>query len=300
MINNTETKTILIIDDDRNNVDILALDLEDEGYDILIASDGSKGWDALQQNKDQIKTILLDRMMPNMNGIEFMNKIKADDSVKDIPVIMQTAAAEKSQVSEGVQAGVYYYLTKPYEKEVMLSIVTAAITDYANFSDLKKELKQFKQKLYLVKEAKFEAKDLEDVRFLSTFLSNFYPDPERVVFGISEMLLNAVEHGNLGITYEEKTKLMLEGKWAQEIENRLLTDENKKKSANVYFKKDNDQITLEITDEGKGFNWKDFLEISPERATHSHGRGIALSSTMSFDSIEYIAPGNKVICTVKT
>ena len=298
MISNSEKQTILIIDDDRNNIDILEIDLEDEGYEILTASDGVKGWEVLQKNKKKIKTILLDRMMPNMNGIELMEKIRADKSVKDIPVIMQTAAAERSQVTEGIAAGVYYYLTKPYEKEVMLSIVKAAVSDYANFSGLKKELKQFKQKLYLVKEAKFEAQDLGDIRFLSTFLSNFYPDPERVVFGISEILMNAVEHGNLGITYKEKTKLMQDETWGQEIKNRLIQPENQGKFVNVCFKKDEEQILLEITDQGKGFDWKRYLDVSPDRVTHSHGRGIALSSAMSFDSIEYVSPGNKVICKV--
>jgi DNA-binding response OmpR family regulator len=135
-------KSILIIDDDVNNIEILKTDLEDEGYNILTGEDGVVGWNVLQEHKDEIGVILLDRMMPNMNGMEFMAKLKADEAVSQKPVIMQTAAAEKSQVIEGIRAGVYYYLTKPYEYDVMLSIVRAAINDYGDLTRLRQDLKE--------------------------------------------------------------------------------------------------------------------------------------------------------------
>ena len=53
---------------------------------------------------------------------------------------------------------------------------------------------------------------------------------------------------------------------------------------------------LQIADQGQGFDWRNYLELSPERATHNHGRGIAIACLQSFDHVEYIAPGNRVIC----
>ena len=147
-MNNTEQHpTVLIIDDDANNVQILELDLEDTDYRTLSASDGVEGWEVLQQHKNEINVILLDRMMPNMNGMEFMQKLKADDTVAQIPVIMQTAAAEREQVTQGIEAGVYYYLTKPYEQETMLSIVRAAIKDHEELNALRQEVDQFKNQV---------------------------------------------------------------------------------------------------------------------------------------------------------
>lgn len=297
-MNQQEKKTILIIDDDPNNIDILTTDLEDEGYDILTAQEGAEGWEVLQANKAQINVILLDRMMPNVDGMEFMRMLKSDESVAHKPVIMITAAAEKSQIAEGIKMGVYYYLTKPYEVEIMLAVVRAAIKDYVNLVDLYGSLKQHQPKLHIVKESFFEVSTLEDACYLSTFLANHYPDPDRVILGLSELLINAIEHGNLGITYQQKSLLLAKNNWEAEIIKRQQAPEYRDKKVLVHFKKEKDHISLHIKDDGDGFDWEEYLEISPDRATHSHGRGIALSNKISFDSIEYLGKGNEVVCTI--
>lgn len=237
--------------------------------------------------------------MPNMNGMEFIKKLKEDPQLSSIPVIMQTAAAEKEQVVQGIRAGVYYYLTKPYDHSVMLSVVRAAANDYTQYSRMRKELRQFKQKLQLVKDSNFEVKTIEDAKYLATFLANFFPDPERVVFGISELLVNGVEHGNLGIGYDEKTRLNNEGRWLEEVTRRLELPEYRDKKIQVSYVRNDDVITLRIKDDGNGFNWMEYLEISPDRAMDNHGRGIAISKMMSFDSLEYNDRGNEVTCTVQ-
>lgn len=289
--------TILAVDDDPNNLRALRLDLEDAGYKVLMAADGVEAWKVLESRKSEIKAILLDRMMPNMDGMQFMEKLRGS-SYASKPVIMQTAAAEKEQVVEGIKAGVYYYLTKPYEKDVMLSVVYAAVTDYGNYSELRSNLEQFNKKLHLVRESYFELKNIEEVEYLAIFLAQFFPSPENVVFGIAQMLINAIEHGNLGITYDEKTELNFSATWLEEVKRRQNLPENRNKVVLVKYKREPNRVSITITDEGKGFNWKDYLEISPERATHSHGRGIALSRIASFDKIEFHDPGNSVTCTV--
>lgn len=289
--------TILLIDDDPNNLRILKMDLEDR-YNIITAVDGVDGWDILVRHKDEIKVIMLDRMMPRMNGLEFMKKIKSEKEYADIPVIMQTASAEKDKVAEGIKSGVYYYLTKPYYKEVMLSIVAAAAEDYAKYSEMRKALREYRPKIHLVKDSNFEIKTLEDAKYLSTFVAQFFPDPERVVFGISEFLINAIEHGNLGVTYEDKTRLNTEGGWKEEVERRLLLKENISKVVSIKYKNSGDKISLTIADCGKGFDWKKYIDITPERATHNHGRGIAISAKTCFDDVKFLGKGNKVVCTV--
>jgi len=112
------------------------------------------------------------------------------------------------------------------------------------------------------------------------------------------LLLNAVEHGNLGITYAEKTKLVLEGRLFEEIERRLAQAENQDKWAYLSFEAGKDALRVRIKDQGNGFDWRPYLEISPERATHPHGRGIATSRLMSFSAVDYVGCGNEVLCTV--
>lgn len=290
--------TVLVIDDEPNNLQLLKLDLEDD-YEVITAEDGAIGLEALRKNKADVKAVLLDRMMPNMDGMEFMKHLKADDDISNIPVIMQTAAAEKSQVIEGIHSGVYYYLTKPYDPAIMLSIVDAAVSDYARYSKMRNELKLFKSKLHMVKESYFQVQTIEEARYLSTFISNFFPDPERVLFGISEIIINAIEHGNLGISYDEKTELNKQGKWTEDVEKRLALPENKDKRVEVHYLQQNNEIILTIKDEGKGFNWHEYLDLMPERAMDNHGRGIAMAKMKSFDDISYQNKGNEVRCIVK-
>ncbi len=227
-------------------------------------------------------------MMPNMNGIEFMEKFKPDQSVANIPVIMQTVAAEEEQVTEGLALGVYYYLTKPYEEEMMLTILREAISNYEVQNSLRNQLQEHGSRLHLIKECYFEASTLSDIRYLSTLLANFYPNPQLVVEGLSEILLNAFEHGNLGISYEDKTRLLLQDSWEQEVLQRqvLAENQNKNKKVLIHIKREITQITLIIRDERVGFDWRDNMALNAERATHSHGHGIAIANMLSFDPIE--------------
>ena len=237
--------------------------------------------------------------MPNMDGMQFMEKFKADTSISDIPVIMQTGAAQKNQVAEGIKAGVYYYLTKPYDQDLMLSIVRSAVSSYDEINSIRHELVDYKSRLNMVKECYFEVTTFDDINYLVTFLANFYPDPDRVVLGITELLRNAVEHGNLGITYEEKSELVLNNTLEHEIHKRQDIPENKGKKVLLHYIRDETQITLYIKDEGEGFDWRSYLDIDPDRATHNHGRGIALARMLSFDELEYKGSGNELMCAVR-
>ena len=72
----------------------------------------------------------------------------------------------------------------------------------------------------------------------------------------------------------------------------------RKKWAYLSFEAGEKEIRVRIKDQGAGFDWRKYLEISPERATDPHGRGIATSKMMSFTSVDYIGCGNEVVCSV--
>ncbi|MET0155301.1 MAG: response regulator [Rickettsiales bacterium] len=290
---------ILLVDDENANVRLLRSDLEDAGYSrFLVARDGVEAWGILEKNHRDIDVVLLDRMMPNMNGMEVMAKIKAHPDMQQLPVIMQTAAASKEQMLEGIAAGVYYYLTKPYDEETLVATVEAAVRDHAAVSAIRKDPARFSDSAHLVTESWFRARTLEDASSLGAYLAGLFPDPERVVTGITELLINAIEHGNLGISYEEKSRLVREGDWHDEIARRLALPEHSQKYAEAHYRKGETEIFLGIKDCGKGFDWEKYLDIDPERALHHHGRGIAMAKIMSFDSMEYQGCGNEIHCRV--
>ena len=289
---------VLAVDDEINNLKIIQGFLGVNDYEVITAEDGVQAWNILEKQHDEIDVILTDRMMPNMDGMELTHKVKQDKRMRRIPVIMQTAAAQKEQVAEGVKAGVYYYLTKPFSPEVLVSIVSSAFSQAKEQDELISEVVKHKKILSLVDKCEFSFNRIEEAHDLTVYLANFYPDPERVTLGISEMLINAIEHGTLGITYEEKSRLNSEGKWEEEIKRRQEDVANANKKVNVFYKKNDKEVTLTIKDEGNGFNWQDYMEIDFNRATDSHGRGIAMSNIMSFDRIEYIGCGNEVCCKI--
>ena len=202
MTDTRQSTGVLVVDDDPGSLKLIKKHLQSEDYTVFTANNGAQGFEILQQYKKNICVILLDRIMPKIDGIQFIKKLKTNESIANIPVIMQTAASLHTQIAEGIAAGAYYYLTKPYTKEALLSITRSAISSYAETKILREDLLTYKTRLHLVKESFFEVSTLDDIRYLATFLANFYPQSERVVHGLSELLLNAVEHGNLAISYE--------------------------------------------------------------------------------------------------
>ncbi|WLQ14464.1 response regulator [Hahella aquimaris] len=289
---------ILAIDDDERNLRLIRAYLADTGYELITAADGAEGWSTLERHLFNVNLILLDRMMPKMDGIAFLQQLKDHPRGKDIPVIMQTAAAESGQIREGIEAGAYYYLTKPYEEEVLISIIKAALEFGKESRKLMMELGKNKSLRHMARQLTLSLATVEEAEQASILLADLFPFPPKVVTGLAELLVNAVEHGNLGITYDEKTDLNLRGEWMNEVQRRQKLLENQHKRVLVEFTKNDDAITVAITDQGPGFNWREYLQISVERATDNHGRGIAMANLLSFDDLTYEGDGNRVICKV--
>lgn len=291
--------TILIIDDEPQNIRLIQRQFADTNYTFLTAENGAEGWNILTQYSDRISVILLDRMMPVMDGMQFLAQLKQHPEFSHIPVIMQTAAIEPSQITEGIRAGVFYYLTKPYDEELLLATVHAALRDHVARDTLQEEVQRYKRLSGLITRCDFSFRTLDEARDLAAFLANCFPEPSRVALGLSELLINAVEHGNLGISYEEKGLLNKRGVWEEEVQNRLLLPDNRNKRVFVSYETDIDTVNVTIRDEGVGFNWQPYLDIDPARASDSHGRGIAMARLISFDEIHYQGNGNIVSCLVR-
>lgn len=289
---------LLVVDDEAFNRDILEERLHDAGYAVTVAADGEEAWEILNAGQHHFSSILLDRMMPRLDGMGLLKRIKADNRLDRIPVIFQTAAANSESVAEGLQAGAFYYLTKPFTSDVLLAIVRSAVNDYALVLGMHESARVTQDCLGLLHEGEFRLHTLQQARQLSHVLASLYPDPQRVAVGISELLINAVEHGNLGISYHDKTQLLQTNSWETEIERRLALPEYAGKEVTVRLKRTAGSLTISITDQGDGFNWKQYLEISPARAFDPNGRGIAMSRLLSFDHVEFRGKGNEVVASI--
>jgi anti-sigma regulatory factor (Ser/Thr protein kinase) len=140
---------------------------------------------------------------------------------------------------------------------------------------------------------------LDEGRGLAALLSHLTKDPHKTIIGLWELFVNAVEHGNLGIGYQEKSELRKNGHWYEEIIHRLDLPENQGKKVMVHITSTETEISFLIEDEGNGFDWHSFTELSMERIFDMHGRGVTMAKNYSFDTLEYLDKGNRVMATVK-
>jgi anti-sigma regulatory factor (Ser/Thr protein kinase) len=149
----------------------------------------------------------------------------------------------------------------------------------------------------LLQQGTFRLRYMTEATLLAEFIANNCPNPRLVVVGISEMIVNAIEHGNLGITYEEKSLLQTNNTWLAEIDHRLALPENQGKFVEVEYLRTNTHIQVTVIDQGNGFDWKKF-ESKHNKSETSHGRGIFLAKNLAFKELYYSGKGNIVTCVI--
>lgn len=290
---------LLLVDDSPLNLKILLEFLPERQYQCTTAQDGRQAWEMLEAEPDRFHAVLLDRIMPGMDGMEVLHKMKQHDGLNQIPVIMQTAASTHQQTLEGLQAGAYYYLAKPFDQATLQAIVDAAVRDHISYLDIRQDLRRTTTTMRLLESGTFHFRTPEEARNLAMLLAHAYPDADRVVTGILELTLNAIEHGNLSIGYKEKSRLIEEDKLEEEIAHRLSSPPYSSRVATAKFSRLPQGLSLHITDQGKGFDWQKYMDFDPERAFDTHGRGIAMANKVSFDQVEYRGNGNQVMTVLR-
>lgn len=289
---------VLVVDDEPVNLAVIEDALADSTLLIETFIDPLQAWARLHGAADEISLVILDRRMPQLDGIEFIDRMKADARLAGIPVIMQTAASAPEEIREGLAAGVYYYLTKPYDLEALATITRAALEDSRQRQRLVSREVALDTVRRLAQVMEYEFATLDDVAALVPVLILLCPTPDAVVLGLSELMINAVEHGNLGVSYQEKSLLKWEGDWEREVNHRQSLPQFRDRRANVRVERLEDRIVFTITDQGPGFDWSKYLTFDPDRAFDPNGRGIAMAKAMSFATLEYQGCGNVVVATV--
>ena len=121
----TQPQRILVVDDNPTNRDILEMRLKAHGYEVLHAGDGEEALAAVTEHRPDL--ILLDVMMPKMNGIEVCRILKSDPALPFMPIVLVTARADSQDVIEGLDAGADEYLTKPVDQKALVARVKALL-----------------------------------------------------------------------------------------------------------------------------------------------------------------------------
>ncbi len=119
------SETILAVDDDIDILELIQMSLEAEGFDVITANDGMSGLEKARTHSPDL--ILLDLMMPVMDGFEVIGKLKADEQTRAIPVIMLTARAQTHERVQGLHAGADDYVTKPFDLDELTARIEAVL-----------------------------------------------------------------------------------------------------------------------------------------------------------------------------
>ncbi len=116
---------VLVIDDDPVILELLRINFEIEGFEVISACDGQEGLD--RAGSDHPDVILSDIMMPRLDGLQLLTRLKGDPATARVPVVLLSAKAQKAEVDRGMALGADDYVTKPFDPLELLDRVNAAL-----------------------------------------------------------------------------------------------------------------------------------------------------------------------------
>lgn len=290
-----EPVTVLAVDDDPTALVMMEGLLARLGYDVVTATGGQEALTLLKQRP--VSAILLDREMPGLNGVDTVRAIKTDTALASIPIVMVTGSNDPEQVREGIEAGVFYYLEKPADAQLLASVLSAALrqaTERSALSQTEASTRGFD----LTDSVRFRFRSISDATALAGFVANYFPDPDRVLEGVAALLFNAVEHGLCRIGFEAKGKALRDGTLDAEISRRLKALPAEAIATAAVARREGG-VLLAVSDPGPGFDWRAYVDLDITRSGASHGRGIMRARTMCFDELRYGKAGNQVVGVVR-
>jgi len=283
---------VLVVEDDPASMNYLEIILNKEGLEYKTAIDGKEGLEIFKEYEPHI--VLSDINMPHMSGIELLSAIKRIRP--QTIVIMLTAFNSEEYVIESMRYGANNYLKKPILRENIIGL-----------------LRKYKAVLFARNQHKKIHNFIESQRFSMSFESDIHQVPFIINYlideidslfkedeamgirlGLDEIIINAIEHGNLEISYVEKSYAMQESRFEELLKERTNDPIRGKRKVSITFEYKKDYCEWIITDEGDGFDPDSIPNpITTDGAEMLHGRGIFITR-FQFDELEYLGKGNKV------
>lgn len=288
-------RRVLLIDDEALVRDELGGLLEDEGYELSTASDGEAGLARFRSEAPDM--VITDVRMPRRDGLSVAMTIRQEAPTTPVTVI--TGHGNESMVLEALRAGVTDFIKKP-----------------VRFEDLAIALERMEAALRLartqVAELPPSASILErtwvyrlgnDLTAVPLFVDALLRQADATVdprsaselsVALRELLINAIEHGNLELTYEEKSHALETGNLARLIEERQGQSNLAKRETTVWVKRGEKSLSVRIRDEGSGFDWRSLPDpTDPMYLLAEHGRGVLLAR-LAVDELTFNDAGNEV------
>ncbi len=289
---------VLLIDDEKLVRDELGGLLVDEGYQVTTAADGEEG--LARFRSDPSDMVITDVRMPHRDGLSVAMSIRQE--APNTPITIITGHGNEAMVLEALRAGVTDFIKKPVRFQDLVSALLrmAAALDQARerLHDLPAGIEILERKwVYRLDN------DLAAVpRFIDALLRRAVPSwPSAVLnelgVALREVLVNAIEHGNLGVTYDEKARALERGDLSELLTQRGAMPERASLRTTVTVRRADRELRIRIRDQGSGFDWRRLPDPDdPANLLAGHGRGVLLA-TLAVDELAYNEVGNEVTLT---
>ena len=224
-------------------------------------------------------------------GLERVGRVVEISKAAGLEAVLLISRRLAADIEGLLEAGVYWVVTAPCDELHLRRVLKAAVET----GELRRGLSRTDQECELLldrlQSGRFCFRTPREARILAERLGSRCPEPQASV-ALLELMVNAIEHGNLGIDYRQKGALLAEGLFEAEVAQRLEDPAFRDLRARLELERKGGVLDLFLTDCGPGFDWSRFLKMDDDRILDLHGRGILLANATL--SIEYLAPGNKV------
>ncbi|MBQ1697702.1 MAG: response regulator [Bacteroidales bacterium] len=291
---------VLIIENDFVSRHYLRDLLRYSGHTCQTAMNASEGLDIYANGRPD--AIICNVMLPGISGLEFLRDIRKKDSTTAI-VMISTESSERLAV-QVFRSGADDFLKKPIQDKDILPMLDKFASRMPKRQDDMEPYGEVESgKLKFIFPTEYDGTSNIMPRIMEKLSDDYFSIDDRVSIelGLSELVTNAIEHGNLNITYDEKTAVADTADAMMDLCNtRLLNPEIASRLITVYYEFSPEECKWTIIDEGNGFDVSKVPDPTKQeqRETLFHGRGIMFSRAI-FDSVEYKGKGNEVVVTKK-
>jgi CheY-like chemotaxis protein/anti-sigma regulatory factor (Ser/Thr protein kinase) len=288
-MNDTEKSRVLLVEDDPIVRAFIVHELGRRGYTVIEADSALAARNIVSYDT-RFDCILLDLGLPDSEGLDLLAELREQPGLRNVPFVLESGRGDAADIQAGLAAGAYYYLRKPLDAGLLGASVQAA-SEWGKL--IREDEARDERSMQLLRQGNFHLRTFDEARDLARSLAGMGPKRKTIQLVIQELLFNAIEHGNLAIDYNAKGALLVADALHDEIKRRLADPVFGARVVNVDYSRQGRRLSVMITDQGDGFNWSNYLQISDERAYHPHGRGLPMANAMA-DEITFSGRGNIV------
>lgn len=268
------------------------------GFAISTRDESDDAIAALKAQKSEFDAVVLDWRQQGGKNAEFARKLAAVSREVELPVLVLACADAEETIALAKQAGLANCLSAPCPLAELKNNLMSLTRNMTGDMETVENDALLEDAFSLLHSCKFQFRTPRDVELLVPVLSRMFPEPDRTVAGIADLMMNAIEHGNLEIGHERKAEWIARGVYQNEFHKRLHTPPYSTRWGEVIINRRADGVLIIIMDQGCGFCWQNFVELEQPAVVEANGHGIARATQVSFDQVRFNHQGNQVTAFV--